>query len=101
MKRPRLRFTLRSMMVLVAVLALLLSGVPAGMIVGLTMKEEVRARRAVVDGLQSWITYADSWASTLETRLARSNGQAERDPRHDHWQEDLAAWREIATTSRR
>jgi hypothetical protein len=89
------------MMGLVAVLALLLAGVPLGLKLGLKVKEEVRARQAVVDSIQNFLTQSDSWVSSLETRLARSERQSVKDPRHDHWLEQIASWREIAADCRR
>jgi hypothetical protein len=101
MKRPRLRFTLRSTMAFIAVAALMLGGIPEGMRLGLRLKEEARARQAVVARIQSVLSQSDSWVNTLEIRLAQSDRQPEKDARHEHWLELLAEWRESAASCRR
>jgi hypothetical protein len=98
---PRIRFTVRSMMMLVAVVAVLLAGIPVGMKLGLNLKEEVRARRAVVERIKSWLNQSNAWIQSREMRIARSEGQAVRDPRHERWLEELPEWRATAASCRR
>ena len=101
MSLPRLRFTLRSLMMLVAVVALLLAGIPAGMNLGLSVKEEARARQGVVDQINSWLDQSKSWIESRQLRIARSERQAVHDPRHRRWLEEVTEWNAIAVSCRR
>ena len=101
MKLTQFRLSVRRMMFLVAVATLLLSGGFLGMEMGTRLKEEVRARRAVADKIGGFLDQGDSRIYSLEMRIARSERQAARDPRHDRWVGELAWNRSRAASLRR
>src|SRR4051794_8952005 len=87
---PVLRMTTRTLMFLVAFVAVLIGGAFEGMRLAMALKEEVRVRRAVVDHIREVLAQDQSWIGSLEKRIARSETQPTPDPRHDYWKTDLA-----------
>jgi hypothetical protein len=90
MKLPRLRFTVRSLMLLVAVVATLIAMPPKGIEWGIRAKEEVRARRAVVEHLSEAVTYYTKQMDRIGRLIARSSREPQKDPRHEEWVKSVA-----------
>ena len=87
-------------MILIAVVPLLIDAALRGMRWGIELKEERRARQSVVHGITGGLQWAAARIESLDRRVASSERQESRDPRHERWVREVAQWRAVETRLR-